>query len=443
MIDEHAQNNHDYARKINEIFERLRNLENDLRSKTQPSGGFAVASGGGSSAGGGDSSAIHTNIPLEINALTHVGSLASGDEFILEDATSSLYNKKKCTPVTLMTFLMNIYTKDEDAMGSNSALHWATQQSIKAYVDAVSLGALDAIHDNVAGEIAALTPVTGDLNGDMFLIEDFSDSNNKKKITMANVNATLALNNMAEKAHASLSGVSTSQHHVKYALATDNNEINALDHIGSLAIADSFVVEDGSASDAKKKCSAVTIMTYFMNTYTKDEDDMASDSSSQWATQQSIKAYVDVPSIIGVANASKFPMHPNGMNYADATHHLKFSSVNYYHVSGTGVTKYVQFVVAVPAQRNGLTFYVTGADYYIVQANGSNYTDEFYISCASGNNLQAINTYSSTRNSAGAVNLSFTAVACTYDIVRCRLKIIQGTSSYFRWKHMSLTGYYA
>jgi len=50
----------------------------------------------------------------------------------------------------------------------------------------VTGGATDgnAIHDNVAGEIAALTTVTA-ASGDYVLIEDVSDSNNKKKVLVS------------------------------------------------------------------------------------------------------------------------------------------------------------------------------------------------------------------------------------------------------------------
>lgn len=43
----------------------------------------------------------------------------------------------------------------------------------------------DAIHDNVAGEINAITAKSSIVQGDLLLIEDFADSYNKKKITMS------------------------------------------------------------------------------------------------------------------------------------------------------------------------------------------------------------------------------------------------------------------
>lgn len=44
----------------------------------------------------------------------------------------------------------------------------------------------DAIHDNVAGEIAAITNKATPVNGDLILIEDSADSNNKKHVLASN-----------------------------------------------------------------------------------------------------------------------------------------------------------------------------------------------------------------------------------------------------------------
>jgi hypothetical protein len=48
----------------------------------------------------------------------------------------------------------------------------------------------DAIHDNVAGEIAALTAKATPVSGDLLLIEDSADSNNKKKVTISTLPVT-------------------------------------------------------------------------------------------------------------------------------------------------------------------------------------------------------------------------------------------------------------
>lgn len=55
-------------------------------------------------------------------------------------------------------------------------MHWTADEVFDA----------DAIHDNVAGEIAALTNVTA-ASGDLVLIEDASDSNNKKRVTAQSI----------------------------------------------------------------------------------------------------------------------------------------------------------------------------------------------------------------------------------------------------------------
>lgn len=45
----------------------------------------------------------------------------------------------------------------------------------------------DAIHDNVAGEIAALTEKVSPASADLLIIEDSADSNNKKKVQIGNL----------------------------------------------------------------------------------------------------------------------------------------------------------------------------------------------------------------------------------------------------------------
>ena len=45
----------------------------------------------------------------------------------------------------------------------------------------------DAIHDNVAGEIDAITEKTTPISGDLIIIEDSADSNNKKKVQVGNL----------------------------------------------------------------------------------------------------------------------------------------------------------------------------------------------------------------------------------------------------------------
>jgi len=82
--------------------------------------------------------------------------LASGKSFylngtILQDVTETLTNKTLTSPV-LNTGVSGTAIKDEDNMSSNSATHLATQQSIKAYVDAANT--LDGLSDVTITSVA-------------------------------------------------------------------------------------------------------------------------------------------------------------------------------------------------------------------------------------------------------------------------------------------------
>ena len=99
-----------------------------------------------------DSDAIHDNVAGEIDAITEKTSPVSADIFLIEDSEDS--NNKKKVQIGNIT-----------AGGMDS----------------------DAIHDNVAGEIAAITSKAAPVDGDILLIEDSEDSNNKKSTTVANI----------------------------------------------------------------------------------------------------------------------------------------------------------------------------------------------------------------------------------------------------------------
>lgn len=65
-----------------------------------------------------------------------------------------------------------------------------TGTPIEGYVDLIKLvatGDPDAIHDNVAAEILAITEKTNPTTADLILIEDVADLNNKKRIEIGNL----------------------------------------------------------------------------------------------------------------------------------------------------------------------------------------------------------------------------------------------------------------
>lgn len=81
----------------------------------------------------------------------------------------------------------------------------------------------DAIHDNVAGEINAITEKGTPVNGDWILIEDSADSNNKKKIQVGN----LPSGGGGEANTASNAGTGTSLYYQKSGVDLEFNGIKS------------------------------------------------------------------------------------------------------------------------------------------------------------------------------------------------------------------------
>jgi hypothetical protein len=71
---------------------------------------------------------------LAADRIVTMPQLSGGDEFVFKDHAVTMTNKT-ITSAVLNTGVSGTAVKDEDAMGSNSATHLATQQSIKAYAD--------------------------------------------------------------------------------------------------------------------------------------------------------------------------------------------------------------------------------------------------------------------------------------------------------------------
>ena len=102
--------------------------------------------GGGGGGPGSDTTAIHDDTAAEISAITEKLTPVAADLLIMEDSAAG--NAKKRVQIG------NLPT------GSDA----------------------DAIHDNVAGEIAAIAAVTV-ASGDFLVVEDIDDSNNKGRVT--------------------------------------------------------------------------------------------------------------------------------------------------------------------------------------------------------------------------------------------------------------------
>ena len=173
-----------------------------------PQGDITAVTAGTGLSGGGTSGGVTLNIDSTVATLTG----------------SQTLTNKTLTSAVLNDTISGTSIKDEDNMASNSASHLATQQSIKAYVDAEVAG--------ITGDITAVTAGTG-----------LSGGGTSGAVTL-NIDSTVA----------TLTGSQT----------LTNKSLTSPAFTGSLS-GDAFL----------------------------DEDNMASNSATKVASQQSIKAYVD------------------------------------------------------------------------------------------------------------------------------------------------------
>ena len=196
---------------------------------------------------------------------------------------------------------------DEDNFATNSATALATQQSIKAYVDAVTTslnqqdldfqgdsgGALDVDLDTETLTIAGGTGIDTAGSGTTLTVSINSDVATKVGTeTLTNKSLTAPI----------LTGSSSAAGSILFKEDTDNGT-NAVTLIGPASTAD-VTVTLPAATDTlvgkattdiltNKTLTSPVINTGVSGSAILDEDNMASDSATKLATQQSIKAYVD------------------------------------------------------------------------------------------------------------------------------------------------------
>ena len=118
----------------------------------------------------------------------------------------------------------------------------ALYSTVRGYIDVSSSGGgtdANAVHVNVGGEINGITAKGTPTSSDILLIEDAADSNNKKKITIANLPSTS----------------DASAVHVDGA-----NEITAITEKTSVSNIDEFIIEDSAASFVKKSIKRKAIV---------------------------------------------------------------------------------------------------------------------------------------------------------------------------------------
>ena len=170
---------------------------------------------------------------------TRTITMIDSDLTIVGTATAQTLTNKTLTSPVLNTGVSGTAVLDEDNMASDSATQLATQQSIKAYVDAQVVSAQNSFDDS--------------------LFEVYDNSDNTKELAFQ------------------ISGITT-----------------GTKRTATWPDADLTVVGTATAQTlTNKTLTSPVLNTGVSGTAVLDEDNMASDSATQLATQQSIKAYVD------------------------------------------------------------------------------------------------------------------------------------------------------
>ncbi len=223
-------------------------------------------------------------------------------------AHQTLTNKTLTSPVLNGTLSGTAFL-DEDNFSSNSAIAVASQQSIKAYVDAaITAEDLDITDGSSNGSIDLDSETLGILGG-TGLTSSLSGNNITLAIdsSVATLTGTQTLTNKT-LTQPKLNGST--------AVTTTGTELNILDGdttASSVVIvdADQIILNDNgtmkqlavtrldtyvsgtTATLTNKTLTSPVINTAISGTAFLDEDDMSSNSATKVASQQSIKAYVD------------------------------------------------------------------------------------------------------------------------------------------------------
>jgi len=140
--------------------------------------------------GGTDAAAIHDNVASEISAITVKGTPVDADFLVIEDSAAANV-KKHITLGTLPSHAPAAHTiaSHSDTTGTGAELEELTDGSTTTLHSHSGTTDADAIHDNVASEISAITEKVTPIGADMIVIEDSAAANAKKMVQITNLPA--------------------------------------------------------------------------------------------------------------------------------------------------------------------------------------------------------------------------------------------------------------
>ena len=199
--------------------------------------------------------------------------------------------------------------KDEDNMASNSASHLATQQSIKAYVDS-QVATEDTLTE--LNDTSISSPAAGHL-----IIYDNTASHWENATLTAGSNISITNGDGAITIASTDTNTQLSQEQVE-------------DYVGGMLDGTETFI-DVSYDDTDGNIDFVVPV--------KDEDNMASDSATHLATQQSIKAYVDTQVGTNTLTVYKYTATAGQTSFSgsDGTNTLAYAVGNLF-VTVNGIT---------------------------------------------------------------------------------------------------------
>ena len=198
------------------------------------------------------------------------GAIDNGSSAITTTGTVT-YGSLSDGTITITAFV------DEDDMSSDSATLVPTQQSVKAYVDS-QVTAQDLDFQGDSGGALSI-----DLDSETLTIAGGTG--------IDTTGATNTLTVAIDSTVATLTGTQTLTNKTLTAPV-----ISTISNTGTLTLptsTDTLVGRDTTDTLTNKTLTSAVLNTSVSGTAILDEDDMSSDSATQLATQQSIKAYVD------------------------------------------------------------------------------------------------------------------------------------------------------